>query len=169
MDFSELAKKRYSLRSFSTKKIEDEKLLAVIDAANMAPTAVNFQPFRLYIIKSDEYLSKIRECYHREWFKTAPVVLVAVGLHNNGWKRGSDGKDHTDIDVSIVVDHITLQAADLGLGTCWVCNFDAKKCAELLQLHPTEEPIALIPIGYPENDTILEKKRKPVNDITVWL
>jgi nitroreductase len=60
-----------------------------------------------------------------------------------------DGKDHTDIDVSIIIDHMTLAAAEQGLGTCWICNFDALKCAEILQLPSNIEPIAYLPIGYP--------------------
>jgi nitroreductase len=97
------------------------------------------------------------------------MIIVVVGLHEVAWKRNQDAKDHTDIDAAIAIDHITLQAADLGLGTCWVCNFDAEKCHEILKLKPTEEPIALVPLGYPESDDIPVKKRKGLEELVVWM
>ena len=78
-------------------------------------------------------LSKIHQAYPREWFKKAPCVIVAVGDRQSSWKR-ADGKDHVDVDVAISVDHLTLAASDVGLGTCWVCAFDAKLCHEILNL-----------------------------------
>jgi nitroreductase len=169
MDFKEIAKTRYSVRNYSSERIEDEKLNIVLEAARMAPTAVNFQPFRLYVIKNEEIRHLINECYHRAWFATAPVIIVAVGLHDSAWKRGNDGKDYTDVDITITIDHLTLQATDLGLGTCWVCNFDAARCKEILKLKPSEEVIALLPIGYPANKDIPTKNRKGLDELVVWL
>ena len=110
----------------------------------------------------------IAECYPREWIKTAPAFIVAVGNHSEAWHRPSDGKDHTDIDLAIAIEHLCLAATSLGLGTCWVCNFDAKKCAELLRLPESAEPVAILPIGYPAESLIPEKKRKPVDEIIQW-
>jgi nitroreductase len=169
MDFDKLVPTRYSVRSYSSRKIEDETLEVVLEAARKAPTAVNFQPFRLYVIRDEKMRQLINECYHRNWFASAPLIIVAVGLHDQAWKRGSDGKVYTDIDMAIVIDHIMLQAADLGLGTCCVCNFDAVKCREVLNLKSSEEPIALIPIGYPDTDEIPAKKRKSLDEIVVWI
>jgi len=169
MDFEKLVSTRYSVRKYSLKKVEDEKLEKVLEAARKAPSAVNFQPIKIYVIKSDQMLTNIRECYHRDWLNTAPVIMVVVGLHDDAWKRSLDSKDHTDIDVAIAVDHITLQAADLGLGTCWVCNFDVDKCREVLKLKLNEEPIVIIPLGYPESDEIPVRKRKALDELVVWL
>jgi nitroreductase len=169
MDFKELVNTRYSVRKYLPRPVEDEKIMLVLEAARKAPSAVNYQPVKLYVIRKKENLDAIFECYHRNWFKKAPMVIVVTGLHTQAWKRSSDMKDHTDIDAAIAIDHITLQAADLGLGTCWICNFDAKKTAETLGLAPDEEPIALIPLGYPEGNKIPEKKRKPLNELTKWL
>jgi len=169
MEFEKLVSTRYSVRSYLSGKVEDEKLEAVLEAARKAPTAVNFQPFRLYVIRDEKMRQQINECYHRNWLTTAPIIIVAVGLHDPAWKRGSDGKDYTDIDVAIVIDHIMLQASDLGLGTCCVCNFDAEKCREVLKLKASEEPIALIPIGYPATDEIPVKKRKGLDELVVWV
>jgi nitroreductase len=169
MNFEVLVSTRYSVRKFSQKKIEDEKLEEVLEAARKAPSAVNFQPLKFYVIKSEKMLNEITECYHRSWIKTAPVIIVVVGFHEAAWKRSQDAKDYTDIDAAIAIDHITLQAADLGLGTCWVCNFDFEKCSEVLKLKPSEEPVAMIPIGYPESEDIPVKRRKGLDELVVWL
>ena len=83
------------------------------------------------------------------------------------WIR-KDGKDHCDIDVAIAVDHMTLAATDLGLGTCWVCAFDAKKCHKVLELPENLEVIALLPMGYPMEESEPEKKRKSIKDMVSW-
>lgn len=167
MRFFELIKKRYSVRGFKNTAVEPEKLKSVMEAARLAPSAVNFQPWKFFVITDRKILNELSKTYSREWFKTAPTCIVACGNHQISWKR-SDGKDHCDIDVAIVVEHIMLAATELGLGTCWVCNFDAKMCAEILNLPKELEPVAMIPIGYP--DTIaVEKKRKPIEEIVEYI
>jgi nitroreductase len=168
MDFKELVNIRYSVRKYSNKAIDSKTLECILESARKAPSAVNLQPYKIYVIQSDSMLKKIKDCYHRDWFKLAPLVLVITGLHNEAWKRKADNKDHTDIDAAILIDHITLQAADLGLGSCWVCNFDTRAVSNLLELNSNEEPIALLPLGYPNDDNIPSKKRKEINDIVIW-
>ncbi len=169
MKFKELANIRHSVRKFSSKEVEKETLTQLLDVARKAPSAVNFQPFKVFVVTTNEKLETIKECYHRDWFKAAPVVLVVVSDYDSGWKRASDNKNHADIDVAIFTDHLTLQAADMGLGTCWVCNFDVEKTADLLGLTPKQKPVALIPVGYPADDNIPVKKRKGIDDIAVWI
>lgn len=167
MNFDKLVNERYSVRKFSDQKVESEKLIQVLESARKAPSAVNFQPYKIFVVESAEKLSEIKSCYHRNWFETAPLVLVVVGLHDMAWKRGIDGKDHMDIDTAIVTDHIMLQAAELELGTCWICNFDVEKTKDVLGLSATEEPVALVPLGYPENKEVPVKKRKGLDEIVV--
>lgn len=167
MNFSQLITQRYSVRKYKNKPVEHEKLLGVLEAARMAPTAVNFQPFHLLVFQEKENLDKIKSVYHREWINDAPVIILACADHSRSWKRGSDGKDSADIDVAIAVDHMTLQATELGLGTCWVCNFDAQKCAGLLELPPHIEPLVMLPLGYPEGEAP-PKKRKELDEIVHW-
>lgn len=169
MKFNDLVNQRYSVRKYANKAVEEEKLDTILESARKAPSAVNFQPYKLFVVQSDEKLEAIRSCYHRSWFETAPVVIVVVGLHGMAWKRAVDSKDHTDIDAAIVADHLMLQAAELGLGTCWVCNFDIEMTREALDLSATEEPIALIPLGYPESDEVPVKKRKGIDELVVRL
>lgn len=169
MDFKTLANARYSVRDFSSKKIEDEKINIILETARKAPSAVNFQPYKLFVVKSEEKLNAVKDCYHRSWIKNAPLVMVVVSTHQMAWKRAVDMKDFSDIDSAIFIDHIMLQATDLGLGTCWVCNFEIEKLIETLELKSDEEPIAIIPIGYPENSEIPVKKRKGIDDIVIWI
>jgi nitroreductase len=170
MDFLQLAKNRYSSRKYKIKPVEQEKILAVLEAARVAPSAVNKQPWMFHVFSTPEGLSLISECYHREWFKKAPVVILACADHNQSWHR-ADGKDHADIDLAIAIDHMTLQATSLGLSTCWVCNFDAIKTKEVLQLPANIEPIAFMPLAYPDDETNPERHtslRKPLEQIVNW-
>ena len=164
MDFLELVKKRYSCRNYQPTSIEKEKLDYIIACVRFAPSAVNKQPWAFRIISNKEEKEKLRQCYDREWFATAPVMVIASILHDEEWVR-ADGKHHGNIDVSIAVEHLCLAATEQGLATCWVCNFDAEKCKNLFGMQENEEPAVLIPIGY-ANDQPKEKKRKPLEEIT---
>jgi nitroreductase len=168
MEFKELAKRRYSVRSFQSTPVAKEKLIDIIQASLLAPSAVNFQPWKFVIVTEPALLAKLHSCYHRDWFKTAPVCIVAIGDHDKGWHRPTDDKDYTDIDVAIAIDHLMLAATEIGLGTCWICHFNAEKCAEIFGLSPNLEPIAMIPIGYPSSDIIPEKNRKLMNQSVLW-
>ena len=99
-----------------------------------APSAVNFQPWRFRIVTDEAVLKALYSCYKREWLATAPCIIVACVDHNESWHRRADNKDHADIDIAIAVEHLCLAAAEQGLGTCWVCNFDAPQCSEVLGL-----------------------------------
>ena len=168
MNFIELATQRSSVRNFEPKQVEKEKLLYVLEAARIAPSAANFQPLKFLVITDPSILKSVQALYHREWLVTAPAIIVAMGDHNKGWHRKTDGKDFTDIDVAIAVDHLTLAAAEQGLGTCWICNFDAEKCTALFNAPPNIEMIALIPIGYPVFEPKSVKKRVPIDQLVRW-
>lgn len=149
MDFIELAKERYSLRSFDTKKVEKEELDLILKAGQLAPTAANHQPQRILVVESDEALDKLKTCtiYHFN----APLALIVCADRNEAWKRSYDGKIHTDIDGSIVATHIMLQAADIGLGTTWVGHFDPIAVRSAFDLPENLEPVCILPLGYPSN------------------
>jgi nitroreductase len=170
MEFSDIIRSRYSCRTFKPDTIDDDVILKVLEAARVAPSAVNFQPWHFIVIKSDENKAKIHEAYPRDWFKTAPVLIVACGDHSVSWKR-ADGRDYTSVDISIAVDHLILQATELGLGTCWVCNFNLSVLRHNLSLPITIEPIVIIPMGYPiqSGDTSrFDAKRKPLTEFVHW-
>ncbi|NQV02358.1 MAG: nitroreductase family protein [Bacteroidia bacterium] len=167
MTFLELAKKRYSVRNYSDRPIEEEKLNYILECGRVAPSAANYQPWQIFVIRGAGLRTKLGSTYNRDWLTQAPVILVFCGDHSIGWKR-SDGKDHTDIDVSIIIDHITLAAAEQDLGTCWICNFDAATCSEMLNLPSNLEPIAYLSLGYPAqepDDPSRHLNRKPFEEI----
>ena len=159
--------KRYSVRKYTSRKIEDNKLMSVLDAGRLAASAANFQPWHFIVVRNPDNLEKIYTVYNRDWIRSAPTVILICADHNLSWKRSLDGKDSADIDAAISVDHMTLQATALGMGTCWVCNFDAKKCSELFKLPSNLEPIVILPIGYADMESPI-KKRKSINDIVSW-
>ena len=163
MNFLELVKNRYSCRAYKSLNVEKEKLEYILECVRFAPSAVNKQPWQFHIICNEEDKVKLRQCYNRDWFKTAPMYVIASVLHDEEWVR-ADGKHHGNIDIAIAVEHLCLAATEQGLATCWVCNFDAVLCKELFALPESEEPTVIIPIGYAADEP-KEKKRKPVEDI----
>lgn len=165
MTFLDLTKQRYSCRSYKAQAVEKEKLEYVMECVRMSPSAVNRQPWRFRIVESEADRQKLCQCYNREWFATAPTVIMASVLHDEEWIR-PDGKHHGNIDIAIAVEHLCLAAAEQGLGTCWVCNFDAVLCHRLFDIPKTEEVAVLIPIGYPADEP-KEKVRKNIEAIVM--
>lgn len=140
MNFLDLVKARYSVRSYRPQAVEREKVEYLLECARLAPSAVNFQPWRFFVVASDARREALRRCYHREWFAEAPLCIAVCVDESVSWKRKSDGHDHADIDAAIAAEHICLAAAEQGLGSCWVCNFDVPLCREALELPATLRP-----------------------------
>ena len=163
MKFLELVKIRYSCRNYQPKAVEQEKMDYIMECVRLSPSACNKQPWKFRIITEEEERKKACQCYNREWFAAAPVVIIASILHDEEWVR-SDKKHHGDIDIAIAVEHLCLAATEQGLGTCWVCNFDAEQCKRLFGLGENEEPAVLIPLGYPADEP-KGKVRKAMGDI----
>jgi len=164
MEFRELIEKRYSVRAYKPDPVEDEKLQRVLEAARLAPTAANRQPFQLIVIHTADREEELKRIYGRDWFVQPPVVICACGVRAQGWTRRPDGKNYTDVDVAIVMDHLILAAADQGLGTCWIGAFDPDAAREVLGLPDDVEPIAFTPLGYPADEPGA-KKRKALSDL----
>lgn len=166
MEFLELAKKRYSVRAYKSTSVEDDKLQQVLEAARIAPTADNRQPFQLIVIHTKGREADLRRIYNTSWFVQAPIVICACGIPSQGWGQPS-GKNYCEIDVAIAMDHLILAAADLGLGTCWVGAFDPQATREVLKLSDDLEPVAFTPLGYPD-DQPGQKQRKPINELVCY-
>ena len=163
MDFLELARKRYSVRSYKSDPVEKEKLGRILEAARLAPTAVNIQPFQLVVIHTADREAELLQIYKKKWFVQAPIVICACGIFGKSWVR-KDGKNYIDVDVAIVMDHLILAATAEGLGTCWIGAFNPAAAKEILGLPEGVEPIAFTPLGYAA-DRPPTKKRKPLSEL----
>ncbi len=166
MEFSELIRSRYSVRSYKPDPVEAEKLERVLDAARLAPTAANRQPFRLIVVPTQGREAELSRVYKSEWFVEAPLVICACGVPVESWSRW-DGKTFTEVDVAIALDHLILAAANEGLGACWIAAFDEDAAREVFKIPDGWDPICLTTLGYP-NDQGRPKNRKELADIVVY-
>ncbi len=170
MTFNELAKARYSCRKFSDKEVEQEKIEYILKAAQLAPTAVNYQSQKIYVLKSEESLSKVAEC--TKYSFNAPLNFLVCYDKEASWKRGYDGHDEGIVDASIITTHMMLAAAEQGLGTTWVGSFDPAKAKELYSLPENIVPIAFLPTGYPAENAHpahLHDKRKELTETVKYI
>ena len=163
MDFLELVKKRHSVRAYKSIPIEYSKLQKVLEAARLAPTANNRQPFKLIIIQTKGREEELLRIYNRHWFVEAPVIICACGIPSESWVR-KDGSNFYDRDVVIAMDHLILAATEQGLGTCWVQAFNPEEARRVLKLPEDIEPIVFTPLGYP-NDQPKDTTRKPIEEL----
>jgi nitroreductase len=163
MDFSQLIEKRYSVRLYRHNLVEQEKLQKVLEAARLAPTAANHQPFQLIIVHTGDRKAELQSIYSKPWFSEAPLVICVAGIPGLGWVR-ADGKPYLDVDAAIVMTHIMLAAAELGLGTCCIASFDIQAARRVLGLPKEVEPILFTPLGYP-SDQPEPKERKPLTEL----
>ncbi len=166
MEFFELIQRRYSVRAYQSKPVEDDKLQKVLEAAVLAPTAANRQPFRLIVIHTQGKEAELKRLYHRDWFSQAPLVIGICAIAPEAWAR-MDGKNYAEVDATIAMDHLILAAADLGLGTCWVAAFNPQVAREILALPNDVEPIAFTPLGYPADEP-KPKRRKSLADMVYY-
>jgi len=169
MNFLELAKKRYSVRKYSSKKVEEEKLLKILEAGRVAPTATNGQPQRLIVVQQEDGLNKLNK---GSKIFGAPLAIIVCADHDKTWKRPFDNMDTADIDASIVTDHMMLQATELGLGSVWICYFDPKIIKEEFNIPENIEPINILAIGYAQGEEKSSDRhsqaRKPLKETVFY-
>jgi nitroreductase len=163
MDFTKLINKRYSVRAYKPDVIQEEKLSKVLDAARLAPTANNRQPFQIIVIHTKGREQELLSIYQREWFVQAPLIICLCGIPSIAWIR-RDGRQYEDVDIAIVMDHMVLAATDLGLGTCIIAAFDVTNARKVLSIPDDVEPILFTPLGYPA-DALGTKKRKSLDEL----
>jgi nitroreductase len=163
MEFIELVKLRRSVRRYLDRPVEDEKLSYILDCGRLAPSACNYQPWFFVVVESPEAKGRLGEAYKPTWLVSAPVVIVVCADHSKAWVR-ADGKKYADVDAAIAMDHITLAAAEKGLGTCWVGAFNEKAVRGALHLPDHIEPVVMTPLGYPA-DPVPQKARKSLQEI----
>ena len=153
MNFMELASQRYSVRSYSEQPVEQEKIDLILKAAQLAPTAVNFQPQMIYVLKSETAMNKInRLC---RCIYGAPMVFLICSDERKTWKSQTErGYSTGEMDCSIVCTHMMLEAWEQGLGSVWVRLFDVNAVAKAFDLPSYIKPICLLPVGYASEDSV---------------
>jgi len=160
-------KTRKSVRKYLDKPVEDGKLSAVLEAGRLAPSASNRQEWRYVIVRDPETRKKIAEAATGQTFVgEAPVIVVACA-ETDGHIM-SCGQPCYPIDVAISLDHMTLAATELGLGTCWIGAFDENKVKEILDIPEEIRVVELMPLGYPSDPSPVKKKRLPLEMIVKY-
>ena len=145
MEFLSIAKQRFSVRSYTSQHVEPEKLEKILEAARVAPTAANLQPLRLIVAQSEQSLAKIGKAAN---IYGAPLAIIVCADHEKAWVRPFDKKQTGDIDASILTDHMMLQAANLGLGSVWICYFKPDVLREEFCIPENLEPVNILAVGY---------------------
>lgn len=145
MNILDIAKKRYSVRNYTDQKVEKEKLDKILMTAHVAPTACNLQPVHLIVVQEEQGLKKISKSAN---IYNAPLAIIVCADHSKAWERPFDGKKTTDIDASILTDHMMLEATELDLGSLWICYFKPDVLKSEFQLPDNIEPINILAIGY---------------------
>ena len=169
MEFQQVLNARFSVREFQTKQVEDEKINEILKAAQIAPTAKNSQPQKIYVVKSDEAMAKFRQCTKCHF--NAPLGFIICYDQNQSF-LGADGRQFGVLDASIVTTYMMLKATELGLGTTWVGLFDAKQTQQLFNLPQNVVPLAFLPTGYAKEGCEPNPRHfdnKPLNETTEWL
>ena len=158
MTVSEAIEKRYSCRSYQDRPVEPEKLLQVLEAARLAPTAKNMQDVRFVVVTDSQMKRKLAQAANEQIFlEKAAAIIVACSESDHVMRCG---QSIAPIDTAIALDHISLQATELGLATCWIGSFFPDKVRPLLDIPEKIAIIELMAIGYPA-DQKKERKRLP--------
>ncbi len=169
MDFMELAKRRCSVRAYEDRKVEPEKLERILEAARIAPTAKNLQPVKLLAVQSGEGLEKVGKAAN---IYSAPLAIIVCADHQRAWTRPFDSKRSTDIDTSILTDHMMLEATELGLGSVWICFFKPDVLREEFSLPEHLEPVNILAVGYasgaPASPDRHDKARVPMDELVSY-
>ncbi len=166
VDVMEAIRTRRSIRKYKPDPVPEDVLREVLEAARLAPSAGNRQPWLFVVVRDPQLKEKLKEAYGAEWFYTAPVIICACGYPDRAWTR-FDGKNYVDVDVTIAMDHLILAAWEKGLGTCWIGAFDPEKVKQILELPEGAEPIAMTPLGYPDEQPEA-RPRKSLEEICIF-
>jgi nitroreductase len=167
MEFYEVIKTRRSIRSYKADAVPEESLRRVLDAARIAPSGSNRQPWRFYVVKDPDKRRRVAQaCGGQTWIGQAPTVIVATGWRVPFSRGGYMGEMSFIMDVGIAFTHLILAARAEGLGTCWIGDFQNAEVKEALGLPDELDVVAVTPLGYPDRGGFTEEtRRKPLEEI----
>jgi nitroreductase len=151
MDLMEAIKTRRSIRKFRETRVPESLLKEVLNAARLAPSADNAQPWKIIVVRDEQMKHKVTQaCNGQKFLVQAPIVLVVCGIPEEAFQTVGGYMSSHVIDASIALDHVTLAAHSLGLGTCWVAWFKEEKVKDILGIPEDVRVVALTPLGYPD-------------------
>lgn len=155
---------RYSVRSYQPRPVEKEKLALVLEAARLAPSARNCQDWRFVVVQDAALRKNLSVAANNQAFVAeAPVVIACCGMHPTYTMRC--GQPAYTIDLAIAIDHMTLQAVEEGLGTCWIGSFYEDQVKTILGIPAADvRVVGLLTLGYPK-DSIKPKNRMTLDEI----
>jgi len=163
MNVSEAIRQRYSVRAYQNRPVEKDKLMRVLEAARLAPSASNRQEWRFVVVQDFDKRQKLAAiAMGQKFVGEAPVVIAACAETDNHVMRC--GQLCYPIDVAIAIDHLTLQATEEGLGTCWIGAFKEDGVKELLGIPNAIRVVQLVTLGYAA-DRPRGKSRLPIEEI----
>jgi nitroreductase len=167
MDLWEALRTRRSIRAYKSDAPPREAVERVLDAARIAPSAANRQPWHFYVVTDAARRESLKEAYSKEWCWGTPVVIVACARRDEAWQR-NDGTNYSWVDVAIAFDHLTLAAHAEGLGTCWIGAFKPEVLRRLLEIPAELEPVAMTPLGFPAEEGKPPVRKAP-DEIVTWM
>lgn len=174
MNFFELVNKRESVRGYTDKKVDRNTIEKILECARLSPSACNSQPWKFVVVDEDEKVHHIAECVYNpiiginKFALTAPCFIVAVGEKRNATSKIGElikNKDYSSMDIGIACEHISLAAAELGLGTCLMGWFNEGKIKRKLEIPKEKEIFLVISLGYGKSEVQRKKIRKNLNEI----
>lgn len=151
MKLEKLVQTRYSVRRFDTRPVEKKKLELILKAAQAAPSAKNAQSWRVLALTDKWALEKLKACTPCHY--NAPLALLVCGDTSTQYRRREDEAGSAPLDAAIAATHMMLQACDLGVGSCWVMNFDPAAVRTTFHIPAQLEPMVLLVCGYPREDS----------------
>ena len=172
MDFLELAQSRRSIRGFTDRDVTQEDLIKLLKAAQAAPSGGNCQPWHFFAIRDKIVQADIVQKIGRQPFiLTAPVmIVVCADMPKSEARYGERGRTLYCIqDTAAAIQNLLLCAKSLGLGTCWCGAFEESAVAEALRLPKERRPVAIIPVGYPANESPAPTSRIPLEEVVTFI
>lgn len=165
MKVLEVIKKRRSVRKYKEDPIPEKDLMRVLEAARLAPSGKNFQPWKFIIVKDKELKEKLAQASAGQFFMAeAPIIIVGCGFPDNCYAHMGRYMKSWSVDVTIALEHLILQAQEEGLGTCWIGSFEEEEVKAILNIPENVKVLALTPLGYPDEIPRF-RRRKSLDEI----
>ena len=167
MDIYEAIRMRTSVRGYRPDEVEDDKLQRILEAARLAPSGKNGQPWRFIVVKDKETRSRlVPACKNQKFLEEAPIIIAACGFEEEAYKKMGGYWNSLPVDIGIALEHLMLAAEAEGLGTCWIGAFIEEEVREILGVPEEAKIVALTPVGYPSKEKTI-RPRKPMEEIVM--